>query len=122
MPKHPRHGPPFAIPGTFRLARRETKGLLPTSLYPQRPRKTKRRTGGSSDSRRFPHEEIPPGADRGSVRVFPLRPPPPHQTPRRGILAGGGETTEGAAPRRGANAPAFSLRDISGNVIESSHF
>src|SRR3972149_6931599 len=76
MPKHPRPGPPAAIPGTFRLARRESKSLLPTSLYSQRPRKTKRRTGGSSDPRRVPHEDIPPGARRGSGAPLAARPKP----------------------------------------------
>ncbi len=45
-----------------------------------------------------------------------------YRNTQRGNLADGWGTTDGAVPRPGANAPAFSLKDISGNVIESSHF
>ncbi|MGZ8462132.1 MAG: peroxiredoxin family protein [Candidatus Deferrimicrobiaceae bacterium] len=35
--------------------------------------------------------------------------------------AGSGGTSIGGAPRAGANAPPFSLRDISGNIVQSSN-
>ncbi len=44
-----------------------------------------------------------------------------HRYAQRGNLFDRGETSAAAAPRAGTNAPAFSLKDISGNVVQSSH-
>ena len=48
MPKHPRHGPPHAIPEPVRAASRESQGLFPTSLYPQSPPQKKQDTEGAA--------------------------------------------------------------------------
>ncbi|MGA7105376.1 MAG: TlpA disulfide reductase family protein [Candidatus Deferrimicrobiaceae bacterium] len=40
----------------------------------------------------------------------------------RGRPTDGEETRGRALPREGSTAPAFSLRDVSGNVVDSSHF
>jgi peroxiredoxin len=45
-----------------------------------------------------------------------------HQSAQRGKPAGGGRATPVSAPSAGETAPAFSLKDISGNVVDASHF